>query len=195
MDESCKAPPEAELPHSGASTRRPNVAPCSGSGSDPDQPGTGSGRSRRYDVNRLELDPQLLPISRRLRLLPLYGAPLPAMPALRAGGFFIEPGSSIRINYDWDDVNFTLILVRRENGAVVAVWVDTDYPEQGCCYRPRRELYVVPPLSDVPPASPAEAELLRWIDPMWRRVALASLLAVVPICLYRVQRRFREPVG
>lgn len=57
----------------------------------------------------------------------------------------LDPGESVRILYDWDDINFRHILVRDAAGVVRIL--DTDRKGNlGNCYRAQRDTYVIPAL-------------------------------------------------
>ncbi len=60
----------------------------------------------------------------------------------------IKAGGSIKITYDWDDVNFRHILVRKNSNDIFIL--DTD--KRGTlysCYPPEKKKYTIPPLKDL----------------------------------------------
>jgi hypothetical protein len=81
--------------------------------------------------------------------LPRYRAPrLPALPLRGRGRHYEIPlraGESVKITYDWDDINFRHILVRTESGDVLIV--DTDkLGTRGSCYAAQKSRYAIPSL-------------------------------------------------
>jgi hypothetical protein len=50
------------------------------------------------------------------RALPVMIWRFPAFPATQRGGFRLAPGESVSILYDWDDINFSEIVVRDADG-------------------------------------------------------------------------------
>jgi hypothetical protein len=126
--------------------------------------------------------------SGQLSHLPLLLAEVPALPALGTGGFAIAPGGSRRVRYDWDDYNFTTIIVRRSNGDLRAI----DIPAQSdCCYRHAHDEYVIPPLERLRRATDLERSEARTDYATALKFVAVLLLPCVPAILYRVQRRLR----
>ena len=77
------------------------------------------------------------------RVLPLFITRFPALPDPSSGRFRIPPGGTATIRYDWDDTNFTELLIRSADGRYKRMPVDTDR-EPGCCSPPGSDVYVVP---------------------------------------------------
>jgi hypothetical protein len=132
---------------------------------------------------------------RGLRPLPLYLSGGLAIPAFRSGSFPLEAGNATTITYDWDDINFTLILVRAPSGEYLVLPVDTDTPRNGCCFRNEHDLYVIPPLRELRQASAEEREAIlaeEWGSiRLWAMLAICFVLPIVPVYLWRVRRRLR----
>ena len=88
-------------------------------------------------------------------VLPLFITEVPAIPNLGSGRVRIRPGDSAAMHYDWDDTNFTELLIRTRSGQYKRLSIDTDRPP-GCCSPPRSGNYVVPrvgTLVDAPTSS------------------------------------------
>lgn len=130
-----------------------------------------------------------------LRLLPLYGSGVPGVPEPQARGFQLGAGDTASLTYDWDDINFTLILIRASRGEYLALPVDTDTPHAGCCFRNEHDLYVIPTLTQLRHASAEEQEAVVQHGSKQGWISLRALLATcvvlpfVPVYLWRVRRR------
>jgi hypothetical protein len=85
-------------------------------------------------------------------ILPQYSSRLPAWPALRRGAFALDPGSSVKVLYDWDDINFSEILVRTSSGVHRQLVVDPN-PTESQYHSPAAGRYVVASLSELPEAA------------------------------------------
>jgi len=128
--------------------------------------------------------------SGQLGLLPLYASTMPAIPAFRNGGFRLTPGDTVRIKYDWDDYNFTMIIVRNQADQLFVHLVDTEDPQPGCCWRHRKERYQIPPLSQLRAASIEERHVIDQGYTPWMVLGPAFVLPLVPLYFYRLQKRF-----
>jgi hypothetical protein len=62
-------------------------------------------------------------------VLPQFAAGFPAIPAFRTKNLRIEPGGSTWISYDWDDINFSEVVVRNAEGEYRQLVVDPDPPK------------------------------------------------------------------
>src|SRR5690606_29896183 len=56
--------------------------------------------------------------------LPMFARRVPAVPSRKSGDFAVEPGQSIQLLYDWDDINLSEIVVRFSDGEVRQLVVD-----------------------------------------------------------------------
>jgi hypothetical protein len=79
--------------------------------------------------------------------------PLPALPVLRAE-YRLEPGESVKVSYDMDDINFSEIVVNAGQGARLALVVDPD-PITDQYHGPLQSTYVIDDLANLAAASPA----------------------------------------
>ncbi len=96
----------------------------------------------------------------RLRELPSFQEDYPPARDAVSRNIPMAPGQRIKYTYDWDDVNFTHIVIRGPDGVVRAL--ATDYRiEEGCCGPPKRDEYIIPPLSEIPMAP---AEMHKFVD-------------------------------
>lgn len=134
---------------------------------------------------------------KHLRLLPLYASGIPGLPEPQPDGLRLEPGNAITLTYDWDDINFTLILVKAPNGEYLALPVDTDTSHTECCFRNEHDLYVIPTLTELRHASAEEQEAILQHESKQGWILLRALLATcvvlpfVPVYLWHLRRRLR----
>jgi hypothetical protein len=87
-------------------------------------------------------------------LLPLFATAFPALPSLRTGGFRLVDERSARIVHDWDDINFSVVVVQRASGEFRAVDIDTEKRGRDWCRPPAAYAYVIPSVDSLRVASP-----------------------------------------
>lgn len=86
--------------------------------------------------------------SGRYSSLPRYRDSYPPVLPCQSHVVPVAAGRSVRITYDWDDINFRHILVRTSSGGVFML--DTDNKGTlGSCYAAEKERYRIPPLGDL----------------------------------------------
>lgn len=77
----------------------------------------------------------------------------PAVPMLGARhNIPVGAGQTVRITYDWDDINFRHILVKTGDGRILILDTDKMGGRDGC-YDPQQSSYRIPPLAELPLAS------------------------------------------
>ena len=124
-------------------------------------------------------------------VLPQFSAPFPAIPTWRSRDLGIAPGERRRIYYDWDDINFSEIVIRDSVGVLRNLVVD-HRPPTDAYYANKADLYRIDNLLVLPMATPVVAAALA---PSPRRFifwtfAIAGLVAPFPFVWLR--RRLRE---
>jgi hypothetical protein len=127
--------------------------------------------------------------SGRLHLLPLFASAFPALPSPRTGGFNLANARSAHIVYDWDDIDFSVIVVRRDNGELRALDVDAEKRGGDCCRPPVARSYVIPRLDGLRAASPTEAAVLTEDSAPGLRLAVVFAGPLVPVGLFWWSRR------
>jgi hypothetical protein len=127
--------------------------------------------------------------SGNLHLLPLFATAFPALPSFRTGGFNLADERSARIVYDWDDIDFNVVVVQRGSGELRAVDVDTDKRGGDCCRPPAAHAYVIPRVDSLRVASPAEVAVLTADASYGLRLALVLVCPLVPVGLFWWSRR------
>ena len=123
-------------------------------------------------------------------VLPQYSRRSPALPALWRADFELAPGESIKVIYDWDDINFSEILVQTTSGHSRQLVVDPR-PTESQYHAPSAERYVIPPLAELPAATPSvihAASASPFNYPGW----LLLLSGIVPVLLLMGWRRLRH---
>jgi hypothetical protein len=130
--------------------------------------------------------------SGRIDLLPLFATSWPALPSWRAAGFYLVDKQTTRVIYDWDDHNFTAILVGGAAGDVLAFDVDAEARGSDCCHRHRQEEYVRPPLGALRAATSAERAAREEGTSHGLRLGATYVLPFLPVALFWLQRRLRS---
>jgi len=85
-------------------------------------------------------------------------------PSARSGGYRLAPGESVKILYDMDDIQFTDIVVERQNGDALQL-VTSPAPHGSSYTGPQLDHYVIDDLSRLPPASAAAREAAERVKP------------------------------
>jgi hypothetical protein len=96
--------------------------------------------------------------SRRRSTLPLSFWSIPMVPRADCGNFRLYPGAKVVFRYDWDDINLSELAVRSERGTWRELVVLPDATSQPCCSGPAQEVFVIPPLDQLPVATAATEE-------------------------------------
>lgn len=80
--------------------------------------------------------------------LPVYSFPLPAIPAIKTGSFHLKDDQTIKIIYDWDDINFSEIAVESENRNFFQFTVDPKPTENR--YHPlKTRQFIIPKIEEL----------------------------------------------
>ncbi len=85
---------------------------------------------------------------------------IPAVPLFSRTEERIEPGRSLKVVYDWDDINFAWIVVRGEAGRYRVIKTGASEDPKECCSRGAAN-YRIPRLSTLPEAP---GDLLRELE-------------------------------
>ena len=116
-------------------------------------------------------------------LLPLFATAFPALPSLRTGGFRLVDERSARIVHDWDDINFSVVVVQRASGEFRAVDIDTEKRGRDWCRPPAAHAYVIPSVDSLRVASPTEVAVLTEDASHGLTLALVFAGPLVPVGL------------
>jgi hypothetical protein len=124
-------------------------------------------------------------------VLPQLAAAFPAIPAWRSRDLRIDPGETRRIYYDWDDINFSEIVVRDSVGVLRNLVVDPA-PPTDAYYANKADLYRIENLQTLPVAT---SDIVTVLAPnpvrfIFCGLAVAGLIA--PFLFGWLRRRLRE---
>lgn len=117
-----------------------------------------------------------------------------AIPSLHSTDLEVVPGRRVRIHYDWDDINFSDILVRDLAGNESVFVVDAAPPTRGY-FQNQQPLYVIQ-TAELSPAPPQivtardRSGRYRWRS--WTVMALGFIAPIVFLILLRARRRIRN---
>jgi len=132
--------------------------------------------------------------------LPIVVAELFPFPSARNGDYRLAPGESVTILYDWDDIQFTDVVVENTRGDAFQLVVGS--LAQGLAYtRPDQDCYVIEDLSRLPPASATAREAAAKAKPSGIGVVLIlAAVLVVPWLIhggltYVIPRRRPTPLA
>ncbi len=114
------------------------------------------------------------------------------IPALHDTDLLLPPNGTIAIYYDWDDINFTDILVRDAQGQDRVLVIDAN-PPTGKSFEPKSTRYSIPPLQQLSVATYPNVRQPR--TRMWAvyGVATCSLIALLALWVITRDRSQREP--
>lgn len=122
-------------------------------------------------------------------MLPLSVSEFPYLMKVKTGNFRIPPGESRSFTYDWDDIQFSEIVVR-SSGDAYKILPTGLHPTEGQYRRPQERSFVIPALANLAPASEVHLQAL---TPRSRRIvglyALAVLGLAFPFFCYKSLRR------
>ena len=127
-------------------------------------------------------------------LLPIVMWKLPAIVAMKTGSFHLAPGESKRILYDWDDINFSEIAVRSDEGRFYELVVDTT-PTENQYHAPTSDRFVIPALTGLPSISPRVREATGGMGRAWLLWLLMGCGLIPPIALWRLKVALRQARG
>jgi hypothetical protein len=124
-------------------------------------------------------------------VLPQYAVGFAAFPAFRSSNFRLRSGGSVRVHYDWDDINFSEIVVRDRAGQVKQLVIDP-VPTEKQYHAPERDVFIVPPLKELAEASRPVLEALGKDagSPFWLPWAMLLSLVGPPVGLFCLLRGY-----
>lgn len=109
------------------------------------------------------------------KTLPMSAFTFPNLPSPNDRDFTLTPGGNRSFTYDWDDVQFSEILVRDATGAFRALPTGL-HPIEGQYRRPEQDRFVIKKWEDLAAATPAQMEALQ--TRRGRRVVTLYILAL-----------------
>ena len=116
-------------------------------------------------------------------ILPQYMSKIPALPSIKSQNLTLHPGEKRRFIYDWDDTQFSEVLVINEKNETFQLVVDAN-PTQHL-YSPIGKLQIViPKLSGLKPAS---GQVLAAANSPDRALKLWFLIALGFVSLFLIR--------
>ena len=124
-------------------------------------------------------------------LLPQFVSAFPAIPAKKESNLIVADRQSIRILYDWDDINFSEIAIRDEAGKWYQLVTDPE-PTKDQYHPPHAKHYEIGKLAELPPATRDVIKAAQaWPSSAWiLGFAVAGVL--VPVVLIWTIIRYRR---
>lgn len=122
------------------------------------------------------------------RPLPVKLLPFPAVPAFRAGDFQLLPGENVKIYYDWDDINFSEIMVEDKHGRQFQQVTD-QAPTANQYHSPRQEAYAIESLATLEQALPTVAAAALQARRSWIGATVEWAILICPWIAYYFLKR------
>ncbi len=119
---------------------------------------------------------------RRSRL-PIFITVIPAFHAIKTGRFRLKDGGTLKIKYDWDDINFSEIAVEAKGGQFYQLIVDPK-PTENQYHPPESRHFSIPPLETLPSIQPAVLESVARPGRMWIPPLLTFFGSIALVVLY-----------
>jgi hypothetical protein len=106
--------------------------------------------------------------------------------------FYIPPGSSRSFTYDWDDIQFSEILIMNKSGKFYVLGTGL-HPTEGQYRRPQASVFMVPPLNELSRAEQIHTDALL-VDKLHRMLILHGLaiLGLLPPLLILKAIRMKQ---
>ncbi len=111
-------------------------------------------------------------------VLPQYSSDSPAITAAKSRNLPIKPGRRRRILYDYDDINFSELVVRYEDGQLRQLVTDPQ-PTTRQYHPPFEKTYTIPEPDQLPPVRSAVAQAITG-EPINLRLEVAMLPLLLP---------------
>lgn len=111
----------------------------------------------------------------------------PPLSALRAGGFRLAPGKSVTVLYDWDDINFSEIVVEDGQGQQYQLVVNP-MPTTNQYHAPRQRQFVIDDLTRLAQVDPDVSAAARRAQGYQSGAIYMNLLLIGPWLVYGVLR-------
>ena len=130
-------------------------------------------------------------IGKTKALLPTFSRWIPFLPAIKNRNFNLKPGQSVRIIYDWDDINFSEIAVDTKDGKYYQVVVDKTPTENQ--YHRTSGCFIIPSRSKMEPIQPDVLAALQLPNRFFTRFLIITVLGITPpILLIRLVHVYRR---
>lgn len=135
--------------------------------------------------NRSGEDVRITPIGTigakgRKAQLPVFAFAFPAIPAIKTGDFHLKNGDTLKVLYDWDDINFSEIAIESKRGQFYQLTIDSD-PTENRYHSPETKHFIIPTLDTLPTIQPKvhEAATQRGRDWTYHIILLGAIVSLV----------------
>lgn len=122
--------------------------------------------------------------------LPILMTTFPALPSFRSGGYSLKPGKSVKITYDWDDVNFSEIAVQTEDGSLYEFVVDPN-PLLNQYHSPESNHFIISDSAILQPARSHIIDVVRQSD--WSAIRYLVLYVGLIACWVLIKQYRKTP--
>jgi hypothetical protein len=130
-------------------------------------------------------------IEGRKRQLPIYITAFPAFPAVKTRRFHLKNGQTIKIKYDWDDINFSEIAIESKAGQFYELVVDP-HPTENQYHPPKSKQFIIPVLESLLAIQPNVYEAVVESNDRWRQVVVFVGSFVIWVMFFRMLRQYRK---
>jgi len=121
--------------------------------------------------------------------LPIYITAVPAFPSFKTSGFHLKNGQTIKIRYDWDDINFSEIEVKTNADMFYQLVIDPD-PLEVRYHPPKTNHFVIPVLEMLEPINPEVLEATIKPDKGWILPSLTVGSILYVILFFRLLKEY-----
>jgi hypothetical protein len=128
------------------------------------------------------------------RPLPTVLLPFPALATLRAGGYRLEDGQSIRSRYDMDAINCSEIVIEDSQGRQYQFITDPT-PTQNQYHPPRQRQFTITDLTQLDRVEPQVARAAKTAQGPQSGAILLDLLMLAPWPAYYLICRWERKMG
>jgi hypothetical protein len=124
--------------------------------------------------------------------LPIFTVGFPAFRSFKTGDFFLSHLDSKRVFYDWDDINFSEVAIRTEDGRYYQLVVDPN-PTKGQYHPPETNRFVIPAVSKLDEIDPRVLEAVEKKGGGMSKFTLAMVCGLaLPFVLWRLVVAYRK---
>ena len=97
--------------------------------------------------------------------LPIYFTIVPAVPSMKTSRFHLKEGDILKIRYDWDDINFSEIVVESKDGHFYQFIVDPNPTKP--YHPPKSRHFIIPSLETLSSVQPTVHESVTQRSRWW----------------------------
>lgn len=124
--------------------------------------------------------------------LPVQRWKSPCLPAAQRGGFRVGPGERITIYYDWDDINFSEMVIEDAQGKLFQIIANPDPVSRQYVVAPKTA-FVIDDLSVLGPVDPGVLKAFKRANRPAYAVYALPFLTLLPFTFWFLWWRNRKP--